>query len=280
MAKTVSLINMKGGVGKSTLTVNLAWHFAYTQWNKRVLVVDLDPQFNASQYLIGVSSYENLLENGKPTIWEIFEQNIRTPTGISVLSDPHAPIHNVWRRYDGTARLDLIPSRLELAFSLKNPGQKERQLAKFLRKVESEYDLILIDCAPTESVLTTAAYLASDYLLVPVKPEYLSSIGLPLLVNSMRDFKSDYDDHDLQLAGIVFNATTGYSPEEYLSKEKVREIAEANGWYVFKAEVPYSRSFPKGAREGRPIFWTSYSRWTQIERFNLFAQEFAQRIHL
>lgn len=281
MAKTVSLINMKGGVGKSTLTVNLAWHFAaYSEWNKRVLVVDLDPQFNASQYLIGVTQYENLLKNGKPTIWEIFEQNIRTPTGISVLSDPHAPIHNVWKRYHSTAKIDLIPSRLELAFSLKNPGQKERQLAKVLSKVEDEYDLILIDCAPTESLLTTAAYLASDYLLVPVKPEYLSSIGLPLLINSMQDFKSDYEDHDLQLAGIVFNATTRYSPEEDLSKAKVREIARANGWYVFQAEVPYSRSFPKGAREGQPIFWTSYSRWKQVERFNRFAQEFAQRIQL
>lgn len=59
MAKRVSLINMKGGVGKSTLTVNLAWHFAaYQHWLKRVLVVDLDPQFNASQYLVGVSKYQ------------------------------------------------------------------------------------------------------------------------------------------------------------------------------------------------------------------------------
>jgi chromosome partitioning protein len=60
MAKTVSLINMKGGVGKSTLTVNLAWHFAaYRNWLKKLLVVDLDPQFNASQYLVGVSVSAN-----------------------------------------------------------------------------------------------------------------------------------------------------------------------------------------------------------------------------
>src|SRR5207247_501612 len=104
---------------------------------------------------------------------------------------------------------------------------------------EGEYDLILIDCAPTESILTTAAYLCSDHLLVPVKPEHLSSIGLPLLVNSMQDFKNDYEDSNLQLAGVVFNGTTGYSPEEKLSKQEVRKIAEQNGWYVFKAEVPY-----------------------------------------
>lgn len=140
--------------------------------------------------------------------------------------------------------------------------------------------MILIDCAPTESILTTAAYLSSDYLLVPVKPEYLSSIGLPLLVNSMEDFKRDYENHELQLMGVVFNATTEYSPEEELSKGTVRQIAEQRGWYVFNAEVPYSRSFPKGAREGQPIFRTLYSRGRQVARFNTFAQEFAERIDL
>jgi len=280
MAKKVSLINMKGGVGKSTLTVNLAWHFAaYLQWQKNVLVVDLDPQFNASQYLLGVSDYEALLKAGKPTVWDVFEQNTRTPTGPAVLSSPSAAIKNI-ALFSSGKRLDLIPSRLELAFSLKNPGQKERQLAKVIRQLEDQYDLILIDCAPTESVLTTAAYLASDYLLVPVRAEYLSSIGLPLLVNSMQDFKNDYEDHQLELAGVVFNATTDYSPEEVLSKSNVRKIAAEHGWHVFKAEVSYSRSYPKGAREGTPLFATSYSRSHQVARFNAFAREFAERIAL
>ncbi len=280
MAIKVSLINMKGGVGKSTLTVNLAWYFAATRkWLKRALVVDLDPQFNASQYLLGVSQYENLLKEGKPTIWEIFEQNTRTPGGTNVKLSPQDPIHNV-RNIHGGGRLDLIASRLELAFSLKNPGQKERQLSKIISRLEDEYDLILIDCAPTESILTTAAYLSSDYLLVPVKPEYLSSIGLPLLVNSMQDFKNDYEDHELELAGVVFNTAAEYYPEEKLAKTQVRKIAKQNGWYTFKNEVPYSRSFPKGAREGQPIFRTSHSRWWKVSKFNLFAEEFAGRIAL
>jgi len=280
MAKKVSLINMKGGVGKSTLTVNLAWHFAvYRDWLKRVLVVDLDPQFNASQYLVGVMRYQEHLTDSKPTMWEIFEQHTRTPTGKVGKLDPQDAIRNV-RRIRGGGKIDLIPSRLELALSLKNPGHKVDLLQKALRKVESDYDLILIDCAPTESILTTAAYLASDYILVPVKPEYLSTIGLPLLVNSMEDFLQQYDDSSLEFAGIVFNGCSGYAPEEVRSKTEVKNMARANGWNVFTSEISYSKSYPKGAREGQPIFRTSYARTTAATNFRQFASEFATRTGL
>ncbi|MET0647611.1 MAG: ParA family protein [Pyrinomonadaceae bacterium] len=280
MAKTVSLINMKGGVGKSTLTVNLAWHFAaYRNWLKKVLVVDLDPQFNASQYLVGVSGYQDMLNDGKPTIWDIFEQHTRTPSGKRGAFDAAEAVRNV-AHIQGGGRIDLIPSRLELALSLKSPGQKGRLLPKVLSNLESDYDLILIDCAPTESILTTSAYLSSNYILVPVKPEYLSTIGLPLLVTSMQDFKEEYEEHELELAGVVFNATTNYSPEEQHSKREVKELAAENDWYVFNSEVTYSRSYPKGAREGQPIFRTSYARSDQASRFGTVAQEFAGRIGL
>jgi len=280
MATKISLINMKGGVGKSTLTVNLAWHFAaYREWHKKILVVDLDPQFNASQYLLGVREYENILKSNKPTIWDVFEQGTKTPSGSLALPSSDAPIHK-YRNFHGGGSIHLIPSRLELAFSLKSPGHKERHLSRLIKDVEHEYDLILIDCAPTESVLTIAAYLASEWLLVPVKPEYLSTIGLPLLVNSMQDFKTEYEKTKLELAGVVFNAASDYLPEEALAKDTVRNIAKKNGWYVFNREVEYSRSYPKGAREGQPIFRTSYSRWSKVQNFELFAEEFAKRVGL
>jgi chromosome partitioning protein len=79
----------------------------------------------------------------------------------------------------------LIPSRLELSRTLKNPHGKERRLAKALSQVQNNYDLIIIDCAPTESVLTDAAYFASRYILVPIKPEFMATIGLPLLARSL-----------------------------------------------------------------------------------------------
>ncbi len=280
MAVTVSLINMKGGVGKSTLTINLAWSFSLkSDWGKRVLVVDLDPQFNASQYLVGPSNYKKILEKKNPTIWDIFEEGTRTPRGKVSRMDPRSAIAK-FPDFPSGGCLHLIPSRLELAFSLKNPRNKEHRLSNLLKKIKDSYDLILIDCAPTESILTTAAYLSSEWLLVPVKPEYLSTIGLPLLVSSMQDFKEEYENSNLQLAGVVFNAVSDYSPEEALAKRAVREIAQINQWHVFSKEVEFSRSYSKGAREGQPIFRTSYARWDKIHNFEKVAEEIASRIGL
>lgn len=278
MSTKVSLINMKGGVGKSTLAVNFAWHFAFH--GKKVLVVDLDPQFNASQYLLGVSEYKNILNSGNPTIWDIFEQGIKTPSGKVVLDKPGDAIYH-HMHFRGGGCIHLVPSRLELALSLKNPGNKGHKLDRWLKKVEGAYDLVLTDCAPTESVLTMAAYRASDWLLVPVKPEYLSTIGLPLLANSMDEFNGDENGNpNLRLAGVVFNAASYYLPEEREAKDEVRNIAKANRWHVFDNEVEYSRSYPKGAREGRPIFLTSYSRWSKKSNFKRVAEELARRIKL
>lgn len=281
MARKVALINMKGGVGKSTLTTNLAWYFALVGDSNRVLVVDLDPQFNASQYLLGPTEYRRVLQSGRRTIWDVFEQRTRHPEAVGNAFPARDVVHNHVRIPGGAGRIDVILSRLELAFSLKTPyQQKEQELARLIAQIEAEYDLILIDCAPTESLLTTAAYLASDSLLVPVRPEYLSTIGLPLLVQSMRDFAQSYPDHALQFAGIVFNAVTEYTPEEMLAKADVRAIAQQNQWHVFDAEVPYSRSYPKSARLGRSIFGTPNARRIQQRRFAAFAIEFARRIGL
>ena len=282
MAKTVALINMKGGVGKSTLAVNLAWQFAaFTTWAKKVLVVDLDPQFNASQYMLGATGYaKQVASTDRPTVWNIFEQRTRTPgSGSLKAPTPADTIVNIVT-YRGTGRLDLLPSRLELAWSLKQPAEKEYLLSKFLMTVESDYDLVVIDCAPTESLLTTAAYLASDFIVVPVKPEYLSTIGLPLLARSLQEFHEHYDDHSVAVVGVVFNHASNYAPEETRSKREVRTEAKRLGWHVFDCDIPFSRSYPKGAREGRPIFRTSNAQTKQKTAFHIFAQQLARRISL
>ncbi len=112
-------------------------------------------------------------------MWEIFEERTRTPaSGAPKRVSPTDAILNVVT-YTGGSKIDLRPSRLELAWSLKQPAEKERLLQKFLAKVQNDYDLVIIDCAPTESLLTTAAYLASDHILVPLNPNsYRPSVSL------------------------------------------------------------------------------------------------------
>ncbi|MBM3333756.1 AAA family ATPase, partial [Candidatus Sumerlaeota bacterium] len=174
------------------------------------------------------------------------------------------------------------PSRLEFSHTLKNPTGKERRLARALADVADDYDLILIDCAPTESILTQAAYFASRYVIVPVKPEFLATIGLPLLARSIQEFKSENADHDLDICGIAFVHSSYYSagPEGRTSIKEVEADAQKYGWHIFQTHVPYSASFPKAAREGAAIDWTSYARWTVRSTFGRFAQEFFEAIGL
>lgn len=278
MAITTALVNMKGGVGKSTIAANLGWYCAQRR-NKRVLLVDLDPQFNLSQYILGVAGYEAIVNAGHKTTLHIFEQF--TPSVVSGAPktelNPSDVIKNVRTWRDGSI-MDLVPSHLDLAWTLKNPHAKERLLNDFLDETRGNYDLILIDCPPTESMLTTAAYLASDYILVPVRPEFLSTIGLPLLVHSLTEFTGIYKK-TVDLAGILFNAT-GDKREHQLSRIYVAKIAMERKWYLFKNEITYSDSYSKGSRLGRPIFSTDYARYSKRANFAAVADEFIGRIGL
>ena len=132
----------------------------------------------------------------------------------------------------------VLPSRLELAWTLKNPQFKEKPLAKFVGAISKNYDLILIDCPPTESILTEAAYLASEYILVPVRPEFLSTIGLQLLARSIADFRERNESSVLKLAGIVFNSTSPTKSEHARSRKDVSNVARQHDWYVFGNERP------------------------------------------
>ena len=279
MSVTVSLINMKGGVGKTTIASQLA-HAADRQ-DLRVLGVDLDPQSNLSQSIMGAETYVEHLKQQRPTIAQIFDEYFPT----SGTQDSPRPIDldevivknaGYWRK---NSTLDLIPSRLELSRTLKNPTGKERRLAKALARVSDRYDLILIDCAPTESILTDAAYFASRYVIVPVRPEFMATIGLPLLARSMNEFQIENDDHKIEIAGLVFNhGDYSSGPEVRKSKREVREQAEEHGWHIFKNELRHSKSYPKAAREGAPVASTSYARGNVIRGLKRLKDEVFERI--
>jgi len=277
-AIVVAVVNMKGGVGKSTITANLGWYLALRK-GKRVLLVDLDPQFNLSQYALGSERYEEIVTKKKRTVMDLFEQFSPSPLQRKRNLKPQDVICPV-KAWKNGGRLDIVPSRLDLAWTLKSGSGRRETLANFIQDIRQDYDLVLIDCPPTESMLTEAAYLASDFLLVPIKPEFLSTIGLPLLAKSLQDFKKQHRDHDIDLAGIVFNAVSNQKMENLRSKTDVLNVAQEHGWYVFANEISYSDSYPKGARAGTPIFLTEYARWDRVTEFEHLANEFSKRINL
>lgn len=271
MTKVVSVLNMKGGVGKTTLTYNLAWYAAYKKAYK-VLVVDLDPQSNLTQYFMGDDGYEEFLDQGKPSIVEIFEQGAKNAEGIiQVVSE-----------WDDGSLIHLVPAKLELSKTLKNPTTKERRLARFLAGIKEEYDMVLIDCPPTDSILTVAAYLASDFVVIPVKPERLATIGLPLLAGAMEAFNEDNKgEHEIQVAGIIFNdVDPNEPPEERTSKKFVAKFAQQYNWKVFENPVRTSRAYVSGSRQGKPVFLTSRVRDYVMKEFYEVGDEFLGSVGL
>lgn len=269
-ATVVSMLNMKGGVGKTTLSYNMAW-FAAEKKCLNVLAIDADPQSNLTQYFMGEYGYRNFVDKeGNLTICDIFEKN---HWGSEI-------IYNIKSTY--YYNLDLIPSCIDLVTTLKNPTQKDRKLSRFLAGVKDNYDLILIDCPPTDSILTAACYLASEYVVIPVRPERLATIGLPLLARSITDFNlENQGDHQINVAGIMFNDVRTNEPQEsYSSKRDVERFAKISGWEVFEGEIRTSDSYARGSREGRPIFKTDYARSEVIDEFYALGNEFMERVGL
>ena len=282
MAVAVSLINMKGSVGKTTVAAQLA--HAVAADGLRVLAVDLDPQSNLSHSIMGTREYLDHINTRQPTIEQVL-QEYAPPGSRSDAPGAVAP-NEVILSGVGYGRnktmLDLIPSRLELSQVLKEPGGRERQLARALGRIADRYDLILIDCAPTESVLTQMAYFASRYVVVPVKPEFLATVGLPLLHHSIEQFRLTNSDHRLEIAGLLVNDQSEYTnnQEKEQSRVNIAEEAEERGWNLFRYRMPYSRSFPRALRSNMPLASTRYARQTIVEKFHGFKDEFLRAVGL
>ena len=238
----VSVINMKGGVGKTTIAALLARHAPGRSFD--TLAIDLDPQANLSQVLMGANRYRQFMDDKAPSIVEVFN-------GYQSASSP-LDINDVVRgvRYN----LDVIPSRFDFSDNLiRSIGTDEKVLARLIANSFQDKGIVLIDCAPTESIFTQVAYHASDYILVPVKPEFLATIGFPLLQNSLKAFKNRNLAHPLDVIGVVINDTfdyqaDGWTPEQRTARAEIYQEAGHNNWHIFRNGLKYSRGFPKMMR--------------------------------
>jgi chromosome partitioning protein len=202
-ARIVSLINMKGGVGKTTLAVGLAWELAK---RNNVLLVDIDPQFNATQWIVDAEEYLNWVKT-RHTILSVFQPPsqpaIHGVGGTQIAANKPTAKSTIMPIRKNGLKLDLLPSILELMKLDAAPRGTENRLRVFLDKVRGDYDYILIDCPPTASLFSYSAFLASDAYLVPVKPDPLSVLGLPLLERAMLDYE-ERSGQELPRLGLVF----------------------------------------------------------------------------
>jgi len=224
---------MKGGVAKTTLAVNVADCLA-TRHQLNVLVIDLDPQFNATQCLVSGEAYKDHIENRNHTVVDIFDDSPRPVVGTisgAETRDP-VPIEEIepLNVKDG---FDLLPGALELYRLDMTGGQgRENRLKIYIEHLRNEqhYDVVIIDTPPTPSAWMSSALIASDYYLVPVKPEPLSATGIDLLRSVIARVTKNYA-LKLSCAGVVLT------------------IAEANT-IVFSSAIEFidNNDFWKGKR--------------------------------
>lgn len=206
--KTIAMVNMKGGVAKTTLATNLA-HCLAQRHDKRVLLIDIDPQFNATQCVFSGSEYIRRRDAGGHTMLHVFddsEQPIISPvTGKSVKAAIKLEDIKPWQTSKG---FDIVPGDLELYRLDMGAGQgREQRLKRFLVKIgaDTRYDFVIIDTPPTPSAWMMSALLASDAYLVPVKPEPLSRVGIDLL-RGVINRCSDNHGHDIACLGVVLTS--------------------------------------------------------------------------
>jgi chromosome partitioning protein len=249
---TICVINLKGGVGKSTISALLARR-GYSERGLDVLAIDIDPQANLSQGLMH-RGYATFLAQQRPSIVEVFNGYIPPSAASSVPAPLNGVVGFETIASTDNRSLELIPSRFDFSDNLLGAVRPDpRSLARFLSANYHHKDLIIIDCAPTESVLTTAAYHSSSNVLVPVRPEFFATIGFPLLQQSLNNFRNQNRGHNISVSGVVINNAFYHGgndggPEKARAMREIRAESTKNGWPIYKHEMMHSRGYPKMMR--------------------------------
>ncbi len=278
----ISFINMKGGVGKTTLAVNVAYGLAY-QHGKKVLIVDSDPQFNATQYLLEDDVYlEHLRDEQRGTLYDIFCP--RRPGVLRTVTGPGHPVNKkrmalsactlpIFNGGPGRGKLDLIPSTLNLFEIEMSRRGTETRLKAYLNEKATGYDYVIIDCPPTVSIFTQAAILASHKYLVPVKPDPLSVIGLPLLERWLEEYTEE-NGVAIDPVGLVFTIVRGPTPRRM--REVMEELREERGDSVFADHLSEATAVSESVEYHRPIFLYARGSKTSNQMISI-TREFVDR---
>lgn len=229
MGKIISLINQKGGVGKTTTAINLATYLAAA--GKLVLLVDLDPQGNASSGLgIDIRSLQKGLYH-------------------TLVGGEHP--RNVILRVDGIGH-DILPSSQDLAgagIELVHFDNREFKLYDVLRQIRTDYDYIIIDSPPSLGLLTINGLVASDEVLIPVQTEYYALEGLSQLLQTI-NLVQQHLQPDLKIMGAIL---TMYDRRNRLARQVVKEMKNHFPGYVFESVIPRSVRLAEAPSYGKSI---------------------------
>ncbi len=253
MAKVIAIANQKGGVGKTTTTINLGASLAAL--GRKVLIIDLDPQGNTTSGL-GINK-ETLLN----TSYEMLLEDCRAGEALLPLPD---------------FSLDVIPSSVDLAgaeVELVGVDNRESLLAKQIQRLKGKYEFVLIDCPPSLNILTINAFKAADSILVPIQCEFYAMEGLTQLINTINLVKRRLNPK-IQIEGILF---TMYDSRTNLCEQVVQEITAFLPKKVYQTKIPRNIRLAEAPSFGLPILYYDPSSKGALA-YQELAKEFVGRI--
>jgi cellulose biosynthesis protein BcsQ len=293
MGYVIATANMKGGVGKTTVTVNLATCLA-KDYGKKVLVFDLDTQISATLSLMPTNVFGQH-RKARKTLKQLINQviNLETKKQIDIKEAIEYSVCNI-------KNLDLLPGDIELydEFIVAEMLHEEayavdkldfgyvwnrferRLIAQIIEPVKSEYDFIILDCAPGFNLMTRSGLTASDFYILPTKAETLSVIGIQLLERRIAELKKTHESEQvlpIQMLGIVFNMTGNILTGRYHRQVMQRINQEFPSEKIFQTQIPADINVAKAVDSFMPIVLTN-PQSSSAKLFSQLTQEVLQKI--